>query len=56
MKTGMIWSAYLGDAAGVQDNDLVGSLHRRQPVRDDQHRPPRHQTLDGLRTNGWVLA
>ncbi len=42
--------AHLCDAAGVEHNDLVGSLHRRQPVCDDQHCPARYQALDCLHT------
>jgi len=38
--------AIFGDL-GVDDHrDVVGSLHGRQTVRDDDHGAPRHQSLE----------
>ena len=51
--------ASLDDAAVVEDDDVVGVLHRRHAVRDDQHRPPlpdlaqrAQDPLLGLRIDG----
>ena len=53
-----------GDAAGVEDDDLVGIGHGGQPVGHDQHGSPDGSRADGLvhgalvasvETRGWLV-
>src|SRR5215472_13696204 len=41
-------AARLDDAAGVDDDDAVGTLDRRQSVRDDDARAALHQSAERL--------
>lgn len=40
--------ALFDDPAAVQEDDAIGALNRPQPMRDQHHRPARHQALDAL--------
>ena len=39
---------FLVEAAVVEDEDPLGALDRREPVRDDQGRAPREDAGQGL--------
>ena len=41
-------SAFLDDAAAIQNEDAVGALHRRKPMRDDDRRAPAHEPIESL--------
>jgi hypothetical protein len=44
----LLVSAFVGDLAAFQDDDLVGMLNRREAVRDDYDGPVGTQLFDGL--------
>ena len=47
--------AALHDSAALDDEDLVGMLDGREPVRDDDHRLPPRELGEGLLYEGLVL-
>jgi hypothetical protein len=44
------------DFAPLQNQDLVGSLNRREPVSDDKGRPASHELAEGLLDTSFELA
>ncbi|MFE9324777.1 hypothetical protein ACIHDR_18050 [Nocardia sp. NPDC052278] len=40
--------ALFDDPAAIQEDDAIGALHRPQSMRDQHHRPARHQAFDAF--------